>query len=257
MTPFTGSFVAHRGFFDNESEAPENSIAAFKRAVEAGFAVEMDVQLTSDGKLVVFHDMNLKRMCGVDRILYECTYEELLQYRLADSQEQIPLFSEVLSVIGGKVPMVIEIKGEHQPEIIAAHLDEEMKGYRGVYCIESFRPKVLMWYRKHHPEVIRGQLSTDVFRDKEGKRLNPIVKFVGTNMMCNFLAKPDFIAYNHKHVGQPAFWLCCWMFPVMRFAWTIKDQRELGKARKYFHVFIFDGFNPHAGRTRRKADANH
>ncbi len=251
LKPFTETYVAHRGYFDNATDAPENSLAAFKKAVENGFAVELDVQLTSDGKLVVFHDANLKRMCGDDRVLRECTYEELQQLWLGDSKEQIPLFSEVLAVIDEKVPMVIEVKGEHEPDVIAAHLAKELEGYQGIYCMESFRPKALIWYRKNHPEVLRGQLSTDVFRDKEGKRLNPIVKFVGTNMLCNFLAKPDFIAYNHKHVTQPAFLLCCWMFPVMRFAWTIKDQRELGRARKFFHVFIFDGFNPHAGRGKR------
>ena len=253
LRPFTETFVAHRGYFDNASNAPENSLAAFSKAVDHGFAVELDVQLTVDGKLVVFHDADLKRMCGDDRILRECTYEELQQLTLVNSQEKIPLFSEVLSVINEKVPMVIEVKGEHEPDVIAMHLAEEMEGYQGIYCIESFRPKALMWYRRNHPEVLRGQLSTDVFRDKEGKRLNPIVKFVGTNMMCNFLAKPDFIAYNHKHVTQPAFLLCCWMFPVMRFAWTIKDQRELGRARKFFHVFIFDSFNPLAGRGGRPA----
>ena len=252
ILPFAQTFVAHRGFFDNDSDAPENSLAAFQKAVNNGFAIELDVQLTSDGKLVVFHDADLKRMCSDDRLLRDCTYEELQQLMLAGSQERIPLFSEVLSVVDEKVPMVIEIKGEYQPDVIAMHLAEEMEGYQGIYCIESFRPKALMWYRRNHPEVLRGQLSTDVFRDKEGKRLHPIVKFVGTNMMCNFLAKPDFIAYNHKHVTQPAFLLCCWMFPVMRFAWTIKDQRELKRARKYFHVFIFDGFNPLAGMGKRR-----
>ncbi|MBE6009167.1 MAG: glycerophosphodiester phosphodiesterase [Lachnospiraceae bacterium] len=253
LRPFTETYVAHRGYFDNASDAPENSLAAFSKAVENGFAVELDVQLTSDRKLVVFHDSDLKRMCGDDRVLRECTYEELQKLTLANSQEKIPLFSEVLSVIDEKVPMVIEIKGEFEPDVIAVHLAKEMEGYQGIYCIESFRPKALMWYRKHHPEVLRGQLSTDAFRDKEGKRLNPIIKFVGTNMMCNFLAKPDFIAYNHKHVTQPAFLLCCWMFPVMRFAWTIKDQKELRRARKFFHVFIFDSFDPHIGKRKHMA----
>lgn len=253
LRPFAETYVAHRGYFDNASNAPENSLAAFRKAADQGFAVEMDVQLTADGKLVVFHDTDLKRMCGSDRVLYECTYEELQQYTLGASKERIPLFSEVKAVIAEKVPMLIEIKGVHQPDVIAAQLDKEMEGYGGIYCIESFRPRALIWYRMNHPEVLRGQLSTDVFRDKEGRSLNPIVKFVGTNMLCNFLAKPDFIAYNHRHVGQPAFWLCCWMFPVMRFAWTIRNQRELGRARKYFHVFIFDSFDPHAGRSKRVA----
>ena len=135
LRPFTETYVAHRGYFDNASDAPENSLAAFLKAVENGFAVELDVQLTSDQKLVVFHDADLRRMCSDGRVLRECSYEELQQLTLGHSQEKIPLFSEVLSIIDEKVPMVIDIKGDFEPDVIAAHLAKEMEGYQGINCI--------------------------------------------------------------------------------------------------------------------------
>lgn len=258
MKPFEETYVAHRGFFDNASDAPENSLAAFRRAVERGFAVELDIQLTADGQLVVFHDTTLERMCGVDLVVHECTYEELLQYRLANSDEKIPLYTEVLEVIDEKVPMIVEIKANYKPIDIARRLADIMDhykgvGYHGIYCMESFRPIALAWYRKHHPEVIRGQLATDVFRDKEGKRQHLIVKIVGTNMLCNFLARPDFIAYNHKYKYQLSFQICRLFFPAVRVAWTIKSKAELLRAKKYFQVFIFDSFDPLKNRGKAAA----
>ena len=107
---FDHTMIAHRGLFDNNAEAPENSLAAFRNAVEHGFGMELDVQLTKDEKLVVFHDFDLKRMCGVHKKLTELTYAELEQYFLKNSTEKIPLFSDVLELINGKVPLVVEIK---------------------------------------------------------------------------------------------------------------------------------------------------
>ena len=112
MKAFEEVYIAHRGFFDNKKGVPENSIPAFQKAVEYGFGIELDVQLSKDGYLLVFHDDNLKRMCGVDKKLREMNYEEILQYSLLNTNEKIPLFTEVLKVIGGKVPLIVEVKYE-------------------------------------------------------------------------------------------------------------------------------------------------
>lgn len=106
-TPFMNVHYAHRGLFDNDSNAPENSLAAFKKAVEAGYGIELDVQLSKDKKLVVFHDATLKRMCGVDGKVWEYTLEELKKFHLKNSKEQIPTFEEFLQVVDGKVPFIL------------------------------------------------------------------------------------------------------------------------------------------------------
>ena len=242
MQPFEKVMIAHRGFFDNETEYPENSLPAFQRAVKAGYGIELDVQLTTDEKLVVFHDASLKRMCGIDRKVTECSYVELQQYTLASSTQKIPLLDEVLSVIAGRTPLIVEIKPEGNYIQTARRLDARMTEYDGIYCIESFHPLVVAWYHRHQPDVIRGQLSSDFMKENEG--LNCLVRFLMSNLLLNFFVKPDFIAYNHKYSDQPSYRLCRKLYQVENAAWTIKSQEELERARENFQIYIFDSFIP-------------
>ncbi|MCD7768694.1 MAG: glycerophosphodiester phosphodiesterase [Oscillospiraceae bacterium] len=242
MAPFEQVYIAHRGLFDNDAPWPENSLPAFRRAVEAGYGIELDVQLTKDHQMVVFHDGDLSRMCGAEGTIFQHTYEELCQYTLAASDERIPLFRDVLEVIGGKVPLIVEVKQEGDWKETTKTLRDMMADYPGLYCMESFHPLAVAWYRKNCPDIPRGQLSTNFRRD--GSDLPWWERFVLTNLLLNFRARPDFIAYDHKYAGQLSYWLCRHLFPVENVAWTIKSQEELAKARKSFQVFIFDGFIP-------------
>ncbi len=242
MRSFEEYYIAHRGLFDNASDHPENSLPAFQLAVENGYGIELDVQLTSDGQMVVFHDNNLKRMCGKNKMLTQCTLEELHKLHLKNSQETIPLFSDVLQIVDGKVPMIVEIKNAGDYIKTAQMLSEMMKNYHGVYCVESFQPKVVAWYRKNHPEVIRGQLSMHYIKEK--KKGPYIQKFVLTNLMLNFYTKPDFIAYDYNYRNQFSYRLCRILYSVENVAWTIQSEEQLEEARKVFQVFIFDSFRP-------------
>lgn len=241
MQAYEKVYIAHRGLFDKKN-APENSLEAFRRAVGGGYGIELDVQLTADGKLVVFHDESLKRMCGVARKLWKCTYRELCQYRLLDTQEKIPLLEEVLQIVGGRVPLIIEVKPEGDPIRTAKELSGYLKGYQGEYCVESFDPRVLYWYRKHDPEIIRGQLSTNFWLNEKDKPW--YIKIGMTNLLTNFYAKPDFIAYNYKYASQLSLQICRHFYHTELVAWTIRSPEELEQARETFHVFIFDGFIP-------------
>ena len=242
MKPFEDVLIAHRGLHDNRSAAPENSMPAFRKAVEAGYGIELDVQRTADGKLVVFHDMNLKRMTGVDGRLTEHTYEELLAYSLGQSRERIPLFEDVLKMVGGRVPMVIEIKVGVRYKATTVAVEQMLRSYHGVYCMECFNPFALAWYRKHDPAILRGQLSEDY--SQEEIRLPGLIRFILTNMLLNFLARPDFISYNHRDKKKHSFRICRKLFKGKTAAWTIKTQGELEAARDMFDVFIFDSFLP-------------
>ena len=111
LKPYTERYVAHRGLFNNK-DVPENSLKAFRKAVESGYGIELDVQLTTDDRLVVFHDVSLYRMTGIDKNLTDCSYEELLTYHLLDTDEKIPLFSDVLKVLQPDTRLIIEIKPE-------------------------------------------------------------------------------------------------------------------------------------------------
>jgi glycerophosphoryl diester phosphodiesterase len=244
MRPFEHTLIAHRGLHDNQSVAPENSMQAFERAVNAGFGIELDVQMTSDGKLVVFHDWDTLRMCGVDCKISEHTYAELRQLPLGVSDERIPLFSDVLKLVNGTVPLVVEIKVGWDYKKTTEAVAAMMEDYAGVYCVECFNPLALSWYRKHVPQVIRGLLSMDYHRDSV--KMPGFVKFMLTHLMLNFCAEPDFISYNHKDRKKRGFQLCRKLFKVKTAAWTIQSETELEDAKKWFDMFIFDGFLPYA-----------
>ena len=239
--PFKGVYYAHRGLHDNESEAPENSLPAFKKAVKAGYGIELDVQLTKDRVPVVFHDFTLERACGKPGKVYEYTYEELQQFPLFQSNERIPKFEEVLKVVDGKVPLIVEIKLEWMDLTVCAFVDKMLKEYKGMYCIESFNPLVLTWYRRYHNDVLRGQLS-DAFL-KEGE-YRGVLYWILQNLLLNWMTKPDFVAYNHKYADNLSRRLCRKLYKNMAAAWTIKSQQELEAAKEEFDVFIFDSFIP-------------
>lgn len=242
MKIFEQQYIAHRGLFDSQNGIPENSIPAFQKAVDMGYGIELDVQLTTDNKLVVFHDESLKRMCGVDKKLMHCSYKELMQYKLINSEENIPLFETVLQIIGGKVPLIVEIKSEGDWKSTTKLMAELMDSYSGVYCMESFHPFAVEWFKKNRPEILRGQLSTDYFKDKIKRKWYE--KIVLTNLMLNFKSRPDFIAYNHQWCNQFSYKICRKIFPVENVGWTIKNQTELVNAKKVFQVIIFDSFIP-------------
>lgn len=241
---FQGWLYAHRGLHDNGGEAPENSMKAFSRAVEAGFGIEMDIQLTKDRIPVVFHDFTLERVCGKQGKIKDFTYEELQQLTLFNSRERIPGFREVLELVGGKVPLIVEFKIEYKDMGLCMEADKLLNVYDGLYCMESFNPLALLWYRRKRPHVVRGQLS-DAF-SREEKHCH-IMQLILENLLLNCLTKPDFIAYNHKYPKMLSRRLCRKLYHNTAAAWTIKSQAELENARKDFDIFIFDSFLPAAG----------
>ncbi|MBP3567978.1 MAG: glycerophosphodiester phosphodiesterase [Lachnospiraceae bacterium] len=240
MHEFKGWYYAHRGGHDNNSDAPENSLKAMRLAVENGYGIELDVQLTRDEKVVVFHDGNLKRVCGIDAKVNSMTYEELQQLRLFDSEEKIPLFSDVLKVIDGKVPLIMEVKMVNAKTRVCELANKELEGYKGIYCMESFHPFAVWWYKKNRPDVVRGQLSANF--KKEGQK-EGIQEWLVHMLLVNVLGRPDFVAYSHKSANNMSRKLTR-MFGATAVAWTIRSQEELDRKRKKFDLFIFEGFRP-------------
>lgn len=236
-----GVYYAHRGLHDNRTEAPENSMAAFKKAVESGYGIELDVQLTKDEIPVIFHDETLKRICNQEGNVRDYTYEELQQFTLCDSTERIPLFQDFLNMVAGRVPLIVEIKIHENADKVCTKVDEILKKYEGPYCMESFHPLAVRWYKKHRPQVIRGQLSAN-FRDENKKEI--FSHFLVHHLLLNFLARPDFIAYNHKHKKVLSRQICQHFYKALSVAWTIRSQQELDDARDGFSLFIFESFIP-------------
>ena len=243
--PFNTRFFAHRGLHDNGSDAPENSMAAFRKAVDAGFGIELDVQLTADLVPVIFHDPDLNRVCGVDRQVRDCTFAQLQEYTLFGSSERIPALEEFLRMVDGRVPLIVEYKSEDMDMTLCRIIDPMLQAYKGVYCIESFNPLVLLWYRIHRPEVMRGQLSDGFLHIPKYRTLVKGPATVSVQFLLpNFLSKPDFIAYNHLYEGNLSRRICRSLYKAKSAAWTIRSEKELKMAAGAFDVFIFDSFIP-------------
>lgn len=240
-TPLLNVLYAHRGLFDNKTDAPENSLPAFQKAVEAGYGIELDVQLSKDGIPVVFHDASLKRMCGVEGNVWDYPLSELKQLKLADSNAEVPTLAEVLDVVDGKVPLIIEYKLYVPQTKVCRLVNDLLRSYTGAYCIESFHPLALLWYRRHRPDVVRGQLCME-FWNEDKYRGNPFF-FVLSYLVTNAAARPDFIAYKHSDASNLSFRLTKRM-GALAVAWTIKSQTQLEEAKKHFDLFIFDSFIP-------------
>ena len=229
-----GTPYAHRGLHGNG--IPENSLGAFRAAVEGGFGIELDVQLSADGEVMVFHDESLLRVTGVDASLYSKTREELSSLCLAGTEEKIPTLREVLAVVDGKVPLLVEIKSDHAVLDVCAKAAEILDGYKGAYMVESFHPLAVNWFRKNRPAVVRGQLSANLFW--HGKRIFPM--FVVENMLLNFLARPDFIAYDYHYKNSYSFALCRFFHRPYTVSWTVKDVDALESSRRFDGVIFED-----------------
>lgn len=226
---------AHRGLWN--CEIPENSLNAFKNAVENGVGIELDVQLSSDGEVMVFHDYTLNRMTGVNKKLSELTASQLQNLSLSNTNQTIPTFKEVLKVIDGKVPILVELKGENFDTSLCPKVAEILKEYKGPYCIESFNPLLIKAMRKFLPDVFYGQLYTNVCRDKEKHSLLNILL---TIMAFNFLTKADFIAFNKLDRHSLAVKLTTTLYKAPKFVWTVTTKEELTAAKFYGECAIFE-----------------
>ena len=234
-------YYAHRGLHDNISDAPENSLAAFQKAVDAGYGIELDVQMTADGKVVVVHDFNLKRISGVDKEIDQCTYEELQDYPIYGSDQRVPLFEDVLKELYGKVPLIVELKYKEGSKI-CEKAQEILNGYTGIYCIESFHPQVLVWYRKNYPHICRGQLSMNFEKDKAG--LPWYKRFIAGNLLLNFLTVPDFIAYKFEDRSSYCLRSCVRVWGAQEVDWTIRTKEDLLACEAAGGIPIFERFDP-------------
>lgn len=234
-------YYAHRGLHDNEGDAPENTLAAFQKAVDRGYGIELDVQVTGDGQVVVAHDFNLERICGVNRDIDTITYAELQRYPIFGSKETVPLFADVLKLVDGRVPLIVELKYKNSRSLVCELADRLLRRYQGIYCVESFHPAALLWYRLNRPEVCRGQLSSN-FPKHDGQRMP--VHYAMRHLLTNFATAPDFIAYDCRDKNAVSLMLCRNLYGCPAVAWTVKSAEQLKECQDSFDYFIFEGFEP-------------
>lgn len=223
--------VAHRGLYNDEF--PENSIGAFKNAVEHGYPIETDLHLMKDGKIALVHESHLKRVCGKNVKVESLTAEDLKNYKIKDTDYCIPTLDELFEIVDGKVGLVLELKSynpfSHKLEKAVL---KTLENYKGDYCYESFMATKVKFMKKR-THVKCGQLETWKLK---------ILFFMGTLINCH-ISKPDFIAYNIDQADNKYFKK--WNKKLPSFAWTIKDEETLEKAKLLnFNNICFDKIIP-------------
>ena len=238
-----GKYIAHRGLHNEKLWAPENSTEAFLRAVEKGIAVELDVHLSRDGHVVVFHDENLYRMTGLDRRITDLTLSELKELRLKNTSEAIPLLSEVLRAVSGRVPILIEVKNStFRIGKLEKKLAEQLENYKGYWAVQAFNPFRLYWFRKNMSKIKRGQLVTH--KDSSGGLSDCFFSNLFSNSFWwRHFSKPDFISYDLKYVTMETVLLAV-ANNCRLFTWTAKTREMLEDAEKLSDSVIFENFIP-------------
>ena len=241
LSDLRGWRYAHRGLHGNG--APENSMEAFRRALDRGYGMELDIHLLKDGSLAVLHDHSLQRTAGVDAVIEDLTAGELPNYRLEGTEETVPLFSQVLSLVDGKVPLIVELKSTAQNFAALCEAATRMlDGYQGIYCIESFDPRCIGWLKKHRPDIVRGQLAENFFRT--GGKMNPVLKALMSWQLTHFLTLPDFVAFKYRDRKNLGTFLSRKLWGAQGVSWTLKSQQELDTAENEGWIPIFEDFQP-------------
>ena len=232
---FRGVNYAHRGLHSPDRKIPENSLASFRLAAKEGYGIELDVQLSKDGKVVVFHDDTLDRVCGVHARVDDLTWDELSKLRLCETEEGIPLFSEVLSSIAGCEALIVELKNGPRNRELCEKTLTLLSDYHGNVCIESFNPLIVAWFRFHAPDLVRGQLATTLenYADDD---IRGAKSFVLHHTLLNMLARPQFIAYR---IGpRPPLVRLCTRLGAMNIGWTSHEPcNEKGRDAVIFEFY--------------------
>ena len=236
---FNGLNCAHRGLHSEDKKVPENSLTAFAAARDKGYGVELDVHLSRDGEVVVFHDDDLKRACGIDKPINSLDWTELSLLPLFGTNEHIPLFSQALDTLAD-TPLIVEIKsaGKNNAELCKKTL-EILRTKGSQFCIESFDPRVLSWFRNNAPDILRGQLSAPPVKlDTVSK---PTAFLLG-NLLTNYMSRPHFIAYSTD--PRPFTVSLCHIMRPMKVIWTVRPSDDIQRCEKENDTVIFEYYTP-------------
>ena len=242
LSHMEGYHYAHRGYHDGNVAVPENSLSSFQAAIDAGYGIELDIQLSSDKVPMIFHDADLDRICGVEGKIWDYTCAELQEMHLFGTDEVIPTLAEALALIDGQVPILVEYKMDKVDTDVCAMSHELLKDYDGPYAVQSFHPFALFWYRQNANDIPRGILAKNFIRDNKAKgEKSDIIDFLTTNLMLNVIGYPDFIAFDYQDADYFALKLCR-IIGSKTSTWTLKDPAHYEQVKGQFDLYTFEGF---------------
>ena len=242
LTILRSYVYAHRGL--HSSGIPENSLAAFRKAKDAGYGIELDVHLLADGSLAVMHDSALQRTTGKNGFMEDLRKQDLSNYQLEGTEEMIPMLSDVLDLYQGVAPLIVELKCCRNNYVqLCTAATTLLDSYSGPYCMESFDPRCIYWLRKNRPDIIRGQLTENYFRSA-GCNLPMILRFILRHQMLNFLTLPDFVAYRYADRKTFSNILVRKLWGATGVSWTLKTPEEYQTATNEHWIPIFENITP-------------
>ena len=225
------NLIAHRGLHNNE--IPENSIEAFKLAIKNNYIIELDIHLLKDNNIVVFHDDDLKRMCNIDKKLKDLTYEEIKKYNLKNTKYKIPLFSEVLKLVDGKVPIIVEFKYDRKAGLLESEAVKLLDNYKGLFCVKSFNPLSVNWFKKNRKNYIRGLLVDS--------KWDTLPHIISSSMIFKGLCKPDFISCKYILADNKKIKKYSKKIPIL--SWTIRNKTNYIKYKDKFYNLICENID--------------
>jgi len=233
-----GLTITHRGLHDAAGGTPEDSLLAFKTAIKHHQAIEFDLQILKDGQIIVFHDYNLKRLTGLDKAVKDCTYDEIKNLKLLNTNEKIPLLKEVLKLVNGRVVLDVEFKIGRRAGVLEQAACQLLDNYQGKFLVTSFSPLSVKWFKDHRPEFLRGQLIPNL--DKSNRSVvDMVAKFLPKATFFSFLTQPDFVVTGVRSTSKKQ--IRSWQkkhLPII--FWTIRNNRELKFARKHGDALIYE-----------------
>ncbi|PSC03023.1 glycerophosphodiester phosphodiesterase [Alsobacter soli] len=238
--------IAHRGLHDRAQGVVENTASAARAAIDRNFAIECDVQLTRDLDAVVFHDFALERLTvdGTGRVA-ERSAAELGGLALKDTSDRIQTLGDFLAVLGGRVPLVLEIKSAFDGDVrLARRTAEVLKGYDGPVAIKSFDPEIVAALRELAPDRPRGIVAENRYDHGEYARLSPLQKHAMANLLHYERSRPDFLSWQVQDLQSAAPYLCRKAVGLPVMTWTVRTPEDRERAAAGADQMVFEGFVP-------------
>lgn len=221
------NLIAHRGLHNN-SEIPENSMLAFEKAIENKNIIELDVHLLKDNTIVVMHDDDINRMTSKNGKLKELTYEDIKELKLLNTNEKIPTLEQVLRLVDGKVPIIIELKYDRKAGELESELVKILDKYNGSFAVKSFNALSIRWIRKNRPNYIRGLLI--------GEKYKKWYDQLASKSIFMWLSKPDFVSCNYNLADNKRIQKI--RKKKVALAWTIRNKETYNLVKDKFDNFI-------------------
>jgi len=234
---------SHRGLFDNNSAAPENSLAAFQASVHHGYGMELDVQAAADGVPIVFHDFTLDRMTNSSGPVKIMPSKDLGRLHLKNSTQTIPTLAATLDAVAGRAPLLIEIKVPNGGRIgpLETRIAELLSHYTGPFAVQSFNPASVAWFAENAPAFVRGQIAQNfISRPEPGMAWRD--RLAWAKLWSCETSQPHFVSYNVRDLPTPQT-RAVRRQRIALLCWTVRTPDQLAIANAQADSYIFEGFH--------------